>query len=634
MIGVNTLSVLEKPSLRIVLAAVGNILIPTLFLATFVGPQVLYDWIIAASLDMKLLVAVGAIAYIVVWYLSILPYLSDFPWSHEIGDSNAKRFSELFFWARHFDEYSIHRYGMNANIYWPRLFLILPAGTKESLVQARSSYLSAGLLTCTCLWWFKFASPILCGMLIYNAICSSNERLFCTLAAISLIILYVNNEYFNVLLSFALRRFRVFVSLLLLFTEKLALLKLLSFIVLGVIAYQAFNAHLLGWQFQDWSTCWTPTNLGWLKTTALTLEAVALFFLTQALSRWFIIAGVTYGELTCAVFDLHRKELANSLGVNLPDDIYNEHHQWKKHEEFLKDGSILDVNRVSSPSRNRSSRNVFLQLCDEFTDDWNKVQDLLKKSSDLSDTPLTRLRKAVNETLAGIFLVFFCFFSHWIGCTYLIFHLPLIRLAESNSPVALQYCLTIALVTILPTLGLIVVVAFAICSLHYYVFKKKSPPIWMKDLLDDPNDQKNQPLLIGITLASYFLIKSRNFLPFILSVSIYWMLFALVASFLPGLITFRSFIAIPTAAFLLTASNMLLGSSLIYLARKISRVWQRYFKSSKSEQQSESKMNNTTKKVVSKHQVISPVETAGEIFDSEQVSRFEVQEHPNSTVRS
>jgi len=53
MIGVNTLSVLEKPSLRIVLAAVGNILIPTLFLATFVGPQVLYDWIIAASLDMS-----------------------------------------------------------------------------------------------------------------------------------------------------------------------------------------------------------------------------------------------------------------------------------------------------------------------------------------------------------------------------------------------------------------------------------------------------------------------------------------------------------------------------------------------------------------------------------------------------
>ena len=632
MIGVNTLSVLEKPWLRIFLAAIGNILIPVLFLASFVDPQILCNWLLNSSPESKLLISVGAIAYLVVWYLSILPYLSDSPWSHEIGDSNAKRFSELFFLARHFDEYSEHRYGMNANIYWPRLFLILPAGTKESLVQARSNYLTAGLLTCTCLWWFKYSSPVLCGILVYTAICSPAERLLCSIATAILILLYVNNEYFNVLLSFALRRFRVFVALILLFSDRVALLKLLFFVILAAISYQALNAHLLGYQWQDWAICWTPINLGWIKITPLTLEVAALFFLTQTLSRWFVTAGITYGELTCAIFDLHRKELANSLGLKLSDDSMNEHHQWKTHAVFLKDGSILNASRVCSPPVHQSGKNVFSQVYDDFTDDWNKVQDLLKKSSDLSDTPLTRLRKSANETLAGISLVFFCFAFQWTACTLFAFHMPLMGLADSKSPIVFQLCLMMTLSTILPFSLLLVAIAAVICTLHYYIFKKKSPPVWMKELFDDPSNQKNLPIVIGIALVSYFVMKSRNVLPIICSVSLYWILFSLISSSIPELITFRSPIAIPAAALLVTGSNMLLIRSLIYLTRRISRVWKRHFKSNKSEKQPENKTHTKSQENESTLQLTLEQEPSSEVVNSETVCQ--VQEQSDFALRS
>ncbi|MBX3076094.1 hypothetical protein KF913_19445 [Candidatus Obscuribacterales bacterium] len=494
----NALSILDKPWLRTILSALGSFAIPLLLILSMLGPDDFYTRLVDADAETKLFIAVGAFTYIVTSYLSILPYFSDSPWSHHIGLAN-KRFSELVFYASHFEEYPGLRYGINANVYWPRLFLVLPVATKETLVQVRSSYITAGILGSSCLWWFRFLCPLLSGALLYLAICERNERPLYLLGFLLMLVLYAYNEHMNVAVSFAFKRYKIIAGLTLMLIDRTSTLRFILLSLVGLLLCQAISASHLHLSWHGYLTCWEPLQLGWLKILTFGVEIVLLFLLVQTLGRWFISAGIAYGELTCAVFDLHRTDLARHLGIELSSNIIQEQKEWKSHENFLHEGSVLRAG--ASPEQIAPcTLTLFQEIKKLVVEDWKSFQELVAKSSIESQT--SRLRKVLDETLAAFTLIPLVALAQTVACTFVIFHIfPEFNLSVANNALDIEvdFALFLLSVPIITTAAAFLTLA---STLAFYIFKRRSPPRWVQACVDNPHEPKSTITALAVVLFS------------------------------------------------------------------------------------------------------------------------------------
>lgn len=442
-----SLSEVDRPWIRSLLPCACSLLIFVLLIVSLLGPDLAkHLWKISSSLQ-KMLVVVTGCVYVLVSYVILLGRQSlDSSWSEKLlGDSETGRFSEFGFYRKFFDSYAETRYGMNATTYWPRLFMSLPADAKAAFIETRNSYITSQSFSATLSFWFSTTCPMWCGMLLLLALLRSEYRLGSLFIVPFLMFSDFAFTCFDVQAFFVLRRFQIMYPFLHLFAAARLSLFFVMKMLLGAFLLQCclgYTQSLLPWQTSFLSmSIWQP---GWESIAMVTIEILAIGVLAQSCRWWYLSVGLAYGQTSCALFDLYRKHLADSLGFTLSTELNAERLQWVNHEKFLADGTIMTpaLKRITKPLEKESS--VWKLLKKLIAEDAQHLVDFGKKTVGESALETSSpLKEAVVNTVAGLFLIFASEFGRVAVLAIFLFSiLPLTQLFvfQASFPDAFLLC--------------------------------------------------------------------------------------------------------------------------------------------------------------------------------------------------
>ena len=405
------LSFIDRPWLRFMLPAACSFGVFGLMLITLIGPSEAYQLWLVASLAQKLLLGVVAGAYILGSSIALLARRTTDPmWSDLLlKDSSVGRFSELVIHRQYLENYPLVRYGMDAQIYWPRLFLVAPADTKAALTEVKNSYLVSRAFCAVFVFWFEVTSPLVIGCFLYAAsTCSVCRWIFFVAGA--LFIGYLLQKYFNVERSFLLKRINFFAASFLILKDRMTHWRFILLTLIGFITAQIWLA--LGNHCRHWSsiTCsWISWNPGWERVITLSLESICVGLLAQSCRSWFLASGLTYGELSCTVFDLYRKDLAAALGLSISNDPSSDRALWKQHSRFLQEGLHVQSHRPTPEifeSKMQMKGRTILLLWRMLKADGKALSKLITRTGlEEMASESKEVGKSVMNTLSGFALL-------------------------------------------------------------------------------------------------------------------------------------------------------------------------------------------------------------------------------------
>lgn len=564
------LSVVERPWLRLVLLGCCSLFISTLLVYTLIGPDEAFHLWKVSSHSQKLLAIVAASGYVLISFIGLLArQLLDCVWSDEVVDLESKRFASLGPYSKFFEDYSDLRYGMKTSTFWPRIFLVLPKEVQSAIIESRGSYMASLLFSTTFMWWFRITCPLLCGALAYGALYST-DRLLCATLMIPLLVSFIITSYFNVEIGFLLRRFHFLISLLRLF-NRTRVLRFILWMLVGALALKIASAVMAGYAgWNEWMTYWSCVQLGWEKLVTLVLEVVVLAMLAQACQWWFLSAGITYGNLSCSVFDLYRKQLAGNLGVQLSDDILKEQAQWRSHEEFISHGTVFAKPSRSSEQKRSSDKKVtsFKLFWRQLTKDFDISQELIEKSYHDINVEESKLKEAANESFAaaGLLIANEAARAFMIACL-VTYCLPLYGLLTIKLSVINTFFAAFLFYTVIPVAAFFVLTISGVALGLRWLVKNQKKLKLTKSSSD--GDARSTSVASGIVLALLFTINKSRWLEISTTAVLLWA----TSHFCPKYVAVDLTVGVLFASIAISGINSAFDFLRIRLLKHIWKLW-------------------------------------------------------------
>ena len=563
----SSLSLFDKPWARSALLSAGSLLILCGLSASILGFDTMGHFWSNCSGDQRLLFIVLSSCHFLYCFIVLMArQAQELSWSGKIAqDSDAERFSNSVLLQRHFESYALDRYGMNSNIFWPRLYLILPSEVRTVVSQARNNYvfsaLSAGLLT----WWFSVACPIWCGALTYTAVSNrSHEWLFW--ATLLLFLFYVLLDYVNIQTYVFMRKLQILVGLMVFFFDRVLsdyrIFKFLLLFLLGFLLWYcgAGSYH----QWESWSMLlskrpgWDP---GSVRIASVTIEIMALGLLSQTCQWWFLNAAENYGSLSCTIFDLYRTQLANALKISLSDDPISDRKAWKSSAHFLQEGALFRGDAEDEIERRVAPKNLLQALRQAVATDWKRAVKLLAKRADSKDlSNQGALQKSLNSSKSIALLLFVCESSRIIVLTLAIsLFLPWCGLLSSQAPPLVAIWLTLMIFFLIPCTACLIITIATCRTIFRTYLATKHLPRW----------PKSGPFKLLAQLTMALIINTEMF--FVVRATMTTFLMLAIEQCLP--MKFANFWSLSVSALLLTYISAMFDFVRNKLTKKLWQTW-------------------------------------------------------------
>jgi hypothetical protein len=330
--------------LSVWLPALISTIIYWLFLVLTLGPtQSLQLWANAGE-DLKVLLVILFLSGLLIQATFsgvMLLVMSQAPGSLFLKEE-AGRFTAFVTYLSHFENYTYRRYGASLGAIWPHIQLLLSSDNRQQMEASLVSFMMSSHLYRVLRSALHLLAPLFCGLLLHAFIALPHGRWWVWLLLIATSILYFGSVYFS------------FLTLLPLWFELLFGFVRIFVMPAGVVWFFVLMAAgwLLGQLTLTWPSAKTsllflfkyaPWTIHWERALACWVMLATIGACAAMLHFWMQTSGMSFGYLVQALFDIKRKDLAESLSFDQDLlDGSSEREFWRRKVRFLQSGATLE----------------------------------------------------------------------------------------------------------------------------------------------------------------------------------------------------------------------------------------------------------------------------------------------------